>query len=85
MTQSSWESDYACTAYPQSTLVGCFCLEAVMTSFQEFGLVEGAKVVAYEQGAVCTPFLADYAKANAIKILAVSEADVSQCGAGRTG
>lgn len=54
-------------------MVGCFCLDAVVTSFQAHGLVEGAKVVAREQGAVCTPFLKDYAKANAIKILAVRQ------------
>lgn len=44
-----------------------------MATFQEYGLVEGAKVVANEQGAVCAPFLRDYAKANAIKVLAVRE------------
>lgn len=60
-------------SYSQSTVVGCFCLDAVVTSFQEYGLVEGAKVVAREQGAVCSPFLKDYAKANAIKILAVRQ------------
>lgn len=54
-------------------MVGCFCLDAVVTSFQENGLVEGAKVVAREQGAICAPFLRDYAKANAIKVLAVRQ------------
>lgn len=63
--------DYGCVSYPQSTMIGCFCLDAVVTSFQEHGLVDGAKVVAREQGEVCAPFLRDYAKANAIKFLAV--------------
>ncbi|CBJ32340.1 conserved unknown protein [Ectocarpus siliculosus] len=69
--EDSWEVDYGCVSYPQSTMIGCFCLDAVVTSFQEHGLVDGAKVVAREQGEVCAPFLRDYAKANAIKILAV--------------
>lgn len=69
--QESWEADYGCVSYPQSTMIGCFCLDAVVTSFREHGLVDGAKMVAREQGAVCAPFLRDYAKANAIKILAV--------------
>lgn len=55
-------------------MVGCFCLDAVVTSFQEHGLVKGAQEVANEQGAICTPFLRDYAQANALKILAVSNA-----------
>lgn len=53
-------------------MVGCFCLSAVVTAFKENGLVAGAKEVTSEQGAICAPFLKDYAKANAIKILAVS-------------
>ncbi|CAM9493483.1 unnamed protein product [Ectocarpus sp. 4 AP-2014] len=69
--EDSWEVDYGCVSYPQSTMIGCFCLDAVVSSFQEHGLVDGAKVVAREQGEVCAPFLRDYAKANAIKILAV--------------
>lgn len=52
-------------------MVGCFCLDAVITSLQEHGILNGAKKVASEQGAVCAPFLTDYAKANALKILAV--------------
>ncbi|CAM9791928.1 unnamed protein product, partial [Ectocarpus fasciculatus] len=69
--EDSWDVDYGCVSYPQSTMIGCFCLDAVVTSFQEHGLVDGAKVVAREQGEICAPFLRDYAKANAIKILAV--------------
>lgn len=60
-------------AYSASTIVGCFCLDAVVTSLQENGLVNGARQVATEQGAICTPFLKDYAKANAFKILAVRQ------------
>lgn len=71
--QTSWRSEgYDCVTYIRSTMVGCFCLDAVVSSFKEHGLVEGSKRVAREQGAICTPFLKDYAKANAIKILAVS-------------
>lgn len=58
-------------SYPQSTMVGCFCLDAVVTSIEDHGIVKGAKVVASEQGAICSPFLKDYATANAIKIFAV--------------
>ena len=42
-----------------------------MTAFEELGFVEGGKEVATEQGEMCTPFLKDYAKANAVKMLAV--------------
>lgn len=69
--QDSWKDEgYDCATYPQSTMVGCFCLEAVVSTFQEHGL-SGAKIVADEQGEICAPFLKDYATANAIKILAV--------------
>lgn len=72
LEQTSWRSEgYDCQTYPQSTLVGCFCLDAVVTSFKELGLVEGAQEVATEQGEMCTPFLKDYAAANAVKMLAV--------------
>lgn len=64
---------YDCMSYPQSTMVGCFCLDAVVTGLQENGIWNGAKKVASEQGAVCAPFLRDYATANAIKILAVRD------------
>eukprot|EP00752_Nemacystus_decipiens_P003601 g3320.t1 len=70
--ERSWEGQgYDCVSYPQSTMVGCFCLDAVVSSLQERGFWNGAKMVAREQGAVCAPFLRDYAKANAIKTLAV--------------
>lgn len=51
-------------------MVGCFCLDAIVSSFQEHGL-KGPRIVADEQGKICAPFLKDYATANAIKILAV--------------
>eukprot|EP00903_Cladosiphon_okamuranus_P011141 g10515.t1 len=72
--EESWQHPnygYDCESYPQSTMVGCFCLDAVVTSLEEHGILNGAKKVASEQGAVCAPFLRDYAKANVLKILAV--------------
>eukprot|EP00904_Undaria_pinnatifida_P008352 jgi/Undpi1/4647/HiC_scaffold_18.g08001.m1 len=70
--ETSWRyQGYECETYTQSTLVGCFCLDAVVTAFEELGFVEGGKEVATEQGEMCTPFLKDYAKANAVKMLAV--------------
>ena len=57
--------------YPESTAVGCFCLNAILTSLKRNGLVAGAKVMAREQGAICAPFLADYAQSNVLNILAV--------------
>lgn len=71
--QDSWEAEgYECVRYSQSTMVGCYCMDVIVTSIKDNGLIDGIKEVASEQGDVCASFLKGYAKANAVKTLAVS-------------
>lgn len=71
--QDTWKTyDYSCTTYYKSAMVGCFCLDTVVSTIDEHGFLQGTKKVASEYGEICGPFLADYIKANVVKTFAVS-------------
>ncbi|CAM9337762.1 unnamed protein product, partial [Discosporangium mesarthrocarpum] len=70
--KDGWEDEgYMCETYIASTIVGCFCFEELIAAIAGLGFLAGTREVVEAQGEICTPFITDYIKANAIKILAV--------------